>query len=108
LDKQNVYDKELKKLNNIFANVEEDKRKLVEGLILDAAFLKSEGYELKNILKETGMININPNNKAIQRQVPAARQYLQNVNTYSTVIKSLSSVLDAKIEDDEDDLEEFE
>lgn len=108
MTKQDVYDKELKKLNDIFVDVEEGKRKLVEGLILDAAFLKSENYELRKSLEETGMVNINPTNKAMQRQIPAAKQYLQNVNTYSTVIKSLNSVLDAKIDDDEDDLSEFE
>lgn len=108
MEKQEIYDNELKKLNDIFTDVEESKRKLVEGLILDAAFLKSENYILKQSLKSTGMIKTNPKDSSLQRKVPAADQYLRNVNTYATVIKSLSSVLDAKIEDDEDDLEEFE
>lgn len=108
MTKDGIYEKELNKLNQIFADVEESKRKLVEGLILDAAFLKSENFELKETLKKTGMIKINPKDSSLQKKVLAAEQYLKNVNTYATVIKSLNSVLDAKIEDDDDDLEEYE
>ena len=108
MDKQNVYDKELKKLNNIFANVEEDKRKLVEGLIEDAAFLKAENYDLKNILKDTGMVKVHPNYPDMQKPIEAAKQYLKNINSYSVVIKALNAVLSKNMIEDDDELEEFE
>jgi regulator of replication initiation timing len=108
MTKEAVYQQEKEKLIEIFKDVEESKRKLVEGLIEDACFLKSENYALKQILQEIGMIIIHPNNKKLQKPVEAARQYLKNVNSYAVIIKALNSVLNKNIMDDDDDLEEFE
>jgi len=107
LNKQEIYNNELKKLNDIFADVEESKRKLVEGLILDAAFLKAENYTLKETLKATGMIKINPKDRTLQKKVLAADQYLKNVNTYATVIKSLNSVLSKNIIEEDDGFDDW-
>lgn len=108
MDKQKVYEQELKKLKEIFQEVEEPKRKLVEGLIEDAAFLKAENYELKQILKETGMVKIHPEYPEMQKTTEAARQYLKNVNSYSVVIKTLNSVLSKNLIEEDEDLAEFE
>lgn len=108
MDKQKVYEQELKKLKEIFQEVEEPKRKLVEGLIEDAAFLKAENYELKQILKETGMVKVHPEYPEMQKTTEAARQYLKNVNSYSVVIKTLNSVLSKNLIEEDEDLAEFE
>lgn len=108
MDKQKVYEQELKKLREIFQEVEEPKRKLVEGLIEDAAFLKAENYELKQILKETGMVKVHPEYTDLQKTTEAARQYLKNVNSYSIVIKTLNSVLSKNLIEEDEDLAEFE
>jgi regulator of replication initiation timing len=108
MSKQKVYEEELNKLNEIFENVEEDKRKLVEGLIEDAAFLKAENYDLKNILKDTGMVKVHPNYPDMQKPIEAAKQYLKNINSYSVVIKALNAVLSKNMIEDDDELEEFE
>ncbi|MEN2765672.1 hypothetical protein [Ornithinibacillus xuwenensis] len=108
MSKKAIFQAEKEKLIEIFQDVENSKRKLVEGLIEDACFLKSENHELKEILKETGMVNIHPSNKQLQKPVEAARQYLKNVNSYSVIIKTLNGVLNKNIlDDDEDDLGEF-
>jgi regulator of replication initiation timing len=108
MSKLAVYEKELKKLTEIFADVEESKRKLVEGLIEDAAFLKSENYVLKNSIANTGMVKIHPEHPEMQKSVESAKQYLKNINSYSVVIKTLNGVLNKNIIEDEDDLSEFE
>jgi len=108
MTKKDVYNKELNKLNEIFSDVEESDKKLVEGLIQDAAFLYAENYILKNSLDETGMIKFHPSNSTLQKPLPAAKEYRQNLNSYSIVIKSLSSVLQKKIEEDDDDMDKFE
>lgn len=108
LDKKEAYKKELNKLNEIFNDVEESNKKLVEGLIQDAAFLYAENYELKQILKETGMIKIHPDNQTLQKTLPIAKEYRQNLNSYSVVIKSLSSILQRRIDEEDDDMDEFE
>lgn len=108
MTKNEVFKKEKSKLTDIFKDVEESKRKLVEGLIDDAAFLKSENYELKLLLQETGMIKIHPSQRHLQKPTEAARQYLKNVNSYAVIIKTLNGVLSKNIIDDDDELSEFE
>lgn len=108
VDKQVMYQTEYDKLTGIFSDVEESKRKLVEGLISDAAFLYSENYELRKLIKSTGAVVTNPKNPAQQRTVPAATQYLKNANSYAVVIKALNSVLSKNQLEPEDDMEEFE
>lgn len=107
MSKRAIYEKEKKKLTEIFSDVEESKRKLVEGLIEDACFLKSENHDLKLSLTETGMVIFHPTKKELQKPIEAARQYLKNVNSYSVIIKTLNGVLHKNILDDDDDLDEF-
>lgn len=107
MEKQKVYDQELKKLREIFKDVDESKRKLVEGLIEDAAFLKAENTFLRETMKTTGMVKVHPERPGVHKTVEAAKQYLKNVNSYSTVIKTLNGVLSKNIPED-DDLSEYE
>jgi len=108
LDKQTVFQNEFEKLTSIFAEVEESKRKLVAGLIQEAAFLYAENYELRNMLKLTGMIRINPDIPSQQKPIPAAAQYLKNLNSYAVVVKTLNGVLSKNIIEPDDGMEEFE
>ena len=106
--KRAIYEQELEKLGGIFKDIEESKRKLVEGLIDDAAFLKAENCVLKKLLDETGMIKVHPINKEIQRPTEAAKQYLKNINAYSVVIKVLNGILSKSIVEDDDELDDYE
>jgi hypothetical protein len=108
LEKSEVYERELVKLNEIFAGVAPENVQLVEGLMHDAAFLKAENHVLRQKLAVTGMVQFHPSDPSKQRSVEASKQYLKNVNSYSVVIKALGSVLMKNIEDDDDDLSEFE
>ena len=108
MTKKEAYQKELNKLNEIFSDVEESNKKLVEGLIQDAAFLYAENYIIKQSLDETGMIKFHPSNKTLQKPLLSAETYRKNLNSYSTVIRTLNSVLQKKIDDDDDDMDEYE
>lgn len=106
--KSEIYQQELTKLNEIFAEVEPSKAKLVEGLIQDAAFLLAENYVLKKAINNTGMVKIHPQHPDIQKPIETAKQYLKNINSYAVVIKTLNGVLSKAIIEEEDDLSEFE
>jgi len=93
LNKMQVYEQELQKLTEIFKDVDESKRKLVEGVIQETAYLRGELFDMKKILEETGMIRINPNNKAMQKTIPIANEYRRTVNIYALNIKVLNSIL---------------
>ena len=108
MSKSEEYAKELAKLTEIFKDVEDSRRKLVEGLIEDAAFLKSENYVLKQQITETGMVKIHPQHPEIQKPIETAKQYLKNINSYAVVIKTLNGVLMKNIIEEDDDLDEFE
>jgi regulator of replication initiation timing len=95
-------------LSDIFKDVEESKRKLVEGLIEDAAFLKAENDILKQTISKTGMVKIHPEYPDLQKPTEAGKQYLKNINSYSVVIKTLNGVLSKNIIEDDDDMSEFE
>lgn len=106
--KNELYQQELSKLVEIFKDVEVSKRKLVEGLLEDAAFLKAENDILKQTISKTGMVKIHPEYPELQKPTEAGKQYLKNINSYSVVIKTLNGVLSKNIIEDDDDLSEFE
>ena len=106
--KQKVYEQELAKLTEIFKDINESKKKLVEGLIQDAAFLYAENYVLRESLNITGMIKFHPVNPSLQKPLPAAKEYRQNLNSYAVVIKALDRVLMKDIVEEEDDMDEYE
>lgn len=108
MTKQKVYEQELEKLTEIFKDIDESKKKLVEGLIQDAAFLYAENYELRKLLDVTGSVKVHPDHKELQKSVPAAKEYRQNLNSYSVVIKTLNSVLTKGTISEDDDLEDYE
>ncbi len=107
-DKQANFQVEYNKLTEIFKDVEEPKRKLVEGLIQEASFLYAENMELRKLLRVTGMVKTHPDHPEIQKQVPAAGQYLKNLNSYSVVIKTLNGILSKNAIDDTEDMSDFE
>lgn len=106
-EKKDVFNKELTKLREIFRKVDPEKAELVDGLIQDAAFIKSENYELRSRLSETGMVEFHPSNPRLQRTVEAAKQYLKNVNSYAVIVKTLNGVLMKDVIEDEDEFDKF-
>lgn len=100
--KNEVYKKELDKLNEIFKNVEESKRILVEGLIEETAYIKSELSEMREILSKTGMLKVHPSKPELQKQLPIANEYRRTANIYSLNLKALNSIL-SKNSVEEDD-----
>lgn len=107
MTKTEIYHEEFAKLTEIFQDVDESKRKLVEGLIEDAAFLKSENYVLKQSIEKTGMVKIHPHHPDLQKPIETGKQYLKNINSYSVVIKTLNSVLMKSTVEGEDAFDEF-
>jgi regulator of replication initiation timing len=103
-----LYAQELGILKELFKDVDPTKAQLVDGLIEDAAFLRAQNIVLRRTLEESGMVLVHPNNKTLQKPVEAAKQYLKNVNSYATVIKTLNGVLNKNIVEEDDGLEEFE
>lgn len=111
-DKQrkNKIKKEQNRLVDILKNIDTSKKKTVEKLIEDAAFMAVTLEETRQIIARDGVIETyqnGENQKGIKKS-SAVEVYDKMLNTYSRVIKQLCDLIPEKVtfepdEDPEDD-----
>lgn len=105
--KRSTFSGELARLKKLFKNVDQVKAELVEGLIEDAAWLRVQNEELKELMSGTGMLKVHPEHRQIQKPTEAGKQYLKNVNSYAVIIKTLNGILQKDQMEEEDEFEKF-
>lgn len=103
--KIDIIDLEYKRIKVLFNNVESSKSELVDNLIHQAAFMKVELDVLQEQIKKHGAVQVS--NKGLQRQTEAAKYYTKLINSYSTIIRTLNSVMGKNTDDDDDAFDEF-
>lgn len=88
--------KELKRLNTIFKDMPEDKKKTVVGLLENAAFQRVALTELQDQLNQSGYIETyqNGENQKGLKKSSFAEVYDKYLNTYSKIIKQLTDLID--------------
>lgn len=103
-------EKEYKRLKSKLEGLDENLIELNDGTILEAARLKVEIDELHEIIKETGLIKVNPNNPSQQKELPVSKVIIKVRANYLNYIAKLSNLLGKNLndEEEEDDLEDFE
>ena len=86
---------ELKRLNGIFSDIDERRRKTVTKLIENAAFLFMALDELQKIIKRDGYIETYQNgaNQKGLKKSSAVETYDKYLNSYSKIIKQLCDLL---------------
>lgn len=113
LDVRNdLVNKERARLKRIFSNVEENKMKIVEGLIMQAARLKILLDEMWIDISEKGDYELFSQSEKLEpyeRERPVAKLYNSRDQSYQKVIKQLIDLLPAPEQEDakgyvEDDL----
>lgn len=87
--------KELTKLQKIVAALPEDKRKLTEGLVVDASFMAEELQKLRAYLTENGwtMEYQNGPNQFGTKMAIEADTYIKLQKQYASIIKQLTDLL---------------
>ena len=87
--------KELKKLKLIAEALPEDKRKVTEGLIADAAFMAEQLEKLRNHITEKGWSEEYQNgaNQFGRKSSVEADAYVKVQKSYASVIKQLTDLL---------------
>ena len=88
--------KEERRLNKIYAAIEENKKNVVEGLIERAAFMRVQLEDLEEDLKENGWTeDFQQSDKCApyQRQRPAGQTYISLNANYQKIIKQLSDIV---------------
>ena len=95
LEKEKKIKSEISKLNKIFKDLSENKKKLCESLIQNAAFMAVTLEELQATIKEEGpvMRHTNGNGFEVLQEHPAQKTYNTMINRYASVIKQMSDML---------------
>lgn len=94
-------------LEEIFTDVEETEKKLVNGLIDEVVYYEEQMRELKTL----PFIAVHPKNPALQKMTPAAKLYKEYATSYMNALRILLNIL-RKVESTAQDellrkLEEF-
>ena len=86
-------------LDDIFRNVDEDEKRLVDRLIDEVIFLE----EQMTALRKMPFIRTHPNDPSLQKSTAAAKQYKECSQSYMNAIRILASVIrkvDTSAQDD--------
>jgi hypothetical protein len=99
------FQNEYERLRSLFSSQDESKMTLVEELIQQASFMKVELRNLQEQIQTHGAVQYS--SKGGQRQSESAKYYTKLLNTYSTVIKTLNSILGKNVQEQDDAFDEF-
>lgn len=102
-----IKDERISELANIFKDVDESERLLVDNLISEVVYYEFEMEKLKQL----PFISVNPKNPAKQKTTAAAKLYKEYATSYMNAIRILLNIL-RKVESSAQDellrrLEEF-
>lgn len=76
-------------LDEIFKNIDEDQKQLVNRLLDEVVFLEEQMANLKKL----PFVNVHPKNPALQKTTSAAKLYKECSQSYMNAIRILSSLL---------------
>lgn len=86
---------EMKKFKEIFKDIPDNKKELVEGLIQNAAFMRVTMLELQENIKNEGatLESMTGNGFIVIKENPASKIYTTMVSRYAVVIQQLQKLL---------------
>jgi hypothetical protein len=99
---------EYERIKALFDGIDDKQLQLIDGTLWEAARLRVELNRLNEIVKQSGLIKVDPNNPLRQKELPVSRMIVKARANYLNYIAKLSQVLGRNIEDESDDLGEFE
>src|SRR5690606_28268604 len=109
-EKEKRIKREEARLKKIFAGIPEDKWRVAEGLVKEAAFMRVTLEETRAVIDHEGVIErFEQGAQRFLREHPATKVYASFVNRYSAVVKQLIDLLPAaeKGKTEADELIEF-
>lgn len=93
----------LEKLHEIFNDIDDGKRTIVNNLIEEAVFLEGQLTELK----KHPFIKFHPQNPNLQKITAAGKQYREFLQTYTNIIDKLCRIYSNEETEEESPLREF-
>lgn len=93
VDKETLVNREIRRLTNLFKDIDSNKRLTAKGLIEEASFMKATLQELKVMIDESGPIDEMPQGEySILREHPALKSYNTMVQRYTNIINQLTNL----------------
>lgn len=77
------------KLSEIFSDVDESERQLIDKLLDEVVFLENQ----MTMLRQMPFIHVHPRNPALQKTTAAAKQYKECSQSYMNAIRILAGIL---------------
>src|SRR5690606_13626650 len=110
-EKEKRIKREEARLKKIFAEMPEDRRRIAEGLVKEAAYMRVTLGETRAVIDHEGVIErFEQGAQRFLREHPATKVYASFVNRYSAIVKQLIDLLLAaeKGKTEADELIEFD
>lgn len=108
VQKDKAIKKEIKRLQKIFSELDENSQKVAEGLIEEVAFMRVTLKYLKQDINETGTKEEMPQgNYSILRTNPDVQTYNTMIQRYTASYKELFNLLPKEVVETEDVTDEF-
>lgn len=98
---------EYQRIKALFADVDEKQLQLVDGAILEAARLRVELDRLHKIVKQSGLIKVDPNNPTRQKALPVSKELPKVRAGYTNIIFKLARVLGASVDEEDLGLDDY-
>ena len=95
---------EYERLLELFKDVDETKRKLVDELLKKAAFLKTQLDSLEEEIRAHGCMQVVGKNYVLS---PAYKTFLTSLSVYQNLIKTLNSIMGKNMIDEDDEFDDF-
>ena len=95
---------EYERLLELFKDVDETKRKLVDGLLEKAAFLKTQLDALEEEIRTHGSMKVVRGEYVVST---AYKTFLSSLGIYQNVIKTLNSIMGKNMIDEDDEFDDF-
>ena len=104
LEKSEEIKREIERISELYKDLEGNKKKVADGLIEEAGFIRKTLKDLKLIVLKDGPIDeMEQGSYSILREHPAMRTYNSTIQRYSSIIKQLTDLLPKENERIEDD-----
>ena len=100
--------KEYERIKALFDGADESQLNLIDGAIWEAARIRVELNTLHEIVKESGLIKVHPQNPALQKELPVSKLIVKARANYLNYISKLSNLLGKNIDDEDEDLSDYE
>lgn len=99
---------EYERIKALFTGIDEKQLDLIEGAIWEAARLRVELDNLYEIVKRSGLVAVSTKNPSMQKELPVSKMIIKVRANYLNYIAKLSNILGKNIDDDDNDLSDYE